>query len=56
LEDVYQDGKIDQRKLDPVARMGGPYYARLAEFLYYPAINASNGPNYDATPEVPNGI
>jgi flavin reductase (DIM6/NTAB) family NADH-FMN oxidoreductase RutF len=36
--DVFKDGKIDQKKLDPVARVGGPYYARLGELIYRPAL------------------
>jgi flavin reductase (DIM6/NTAB) family NADH-FMN oxidoreductase RutF len=35
--DVFKDGKIDQEKLDPVARVGGPYYARLGELIHRPA-------------------
>jgi flavin reductase (DIM6/NTAB) family NADH-FMN oxidoreductase RutF len=35
-ESVYRDGKIDQKELDPIGRIGGPYYARLGELLYYP--------------------
>jgi flavin reductase (DIM6/NTAB) family NADH-FMN oxidoreductase RutF len=31
--DLYSDGKIDMRKLLPLARLGGPTYARLGEFL-----------------------
>lgn len=36
-ESVYLDGKIDQKELDPIGRIGGPYYARLGELLHYPA-------------------
>jgi flavin reductase (DIM6/NTAB) family NADH-FMN oxidoreductase RutF len=35
-ESVFADGKIDQRKLDPVSRIGGPYYARMGEFIHKP--------------------
>src|SRR5262249_4069798 len=31
--DLYQDGKIDMRKLRPLARLGGPTYATLGEFM-----------------------
>jgi flavin reductase (DIM6/NTAB) family NADH-FMN oxidoreductase RutF len=34
---VYQDGRIDQAKLRPVARIGGPTYARLGELIHLPA-------------------
>lgn len=33
---VYQDGRIDQTKLRPVARVGGPTYARLGELIHLP--------------------
>ena len=34
---VYQNGRIDQAKLRPVARIGGPTYARLGELIHLPA-------------------
>jgi flavin reductase (DIM6/NTAB) family NADH-FMN oxidoreductase RutF len=40
-EDVYRDGKIDQQKLDPIGRIGGPYYARLGKLLHYPVATVS---------------
>ena len=33
---LYQNGRIDQEKLRPVARIGGPTYARLGEFIHLP--------------------
>ena len=32
-DSIYADGKIDQTKLRPLARLGGPTYARLGEFI-----------------------
>ena len=34
---VYRNGRIDQTILRPVARVGGPTYARLGEFIHLPA-------------------
>ena len=33
---LYRNGRIDQEKLRPVARIGGPAYARLGEFIHLP--------------------
>jgi flavin reductase (DIM6/NTAB) family NADH-FMN oxidoreductase RutF len=45
IEDgIFRDGKIDQEKLDPIARIGGPYYARLGDLLHYPSASAENVP------------
>jgi flavin reductase (DIM6/NTAB) family NADH-FMN oxidoreductase RutF len=32
-EDLYENGKIDSAKLRPVARLGGPNYAKLGQFV-----------------------
>ena len=32
-DDLYQDGKIATAKLRPLARLGGPFYARLGEII-----------------------
>lgn len=32
-DSIYADGKIDQTRLRPLARLGGPTYARLGEFI-----------------------
>jgi flavin reductase (DIM6/NTAB) family NADH-FMN oxidoreductase RutF len=34
---LYQSGRIDQALLRPVARVGGPTYARLGELIHLPA-------------------
>lgn len=34
---LYRGGRIDQALLRPVARVGGPTYARLGEFIHLPA-------------------
>lgn len=36
VDHLYQNGRIDQEKLRPVARIGGPTYARLGEFIHLP--------------------
>lgn len=33
---LYQNGRIDQERLRPIARIGGPTYARLGEFIHLP--------------------
>jgi flavin reductase (DIM6/NTAB) family NADH-FMN oxidoreductase RutF len=33
---LYENGRIDQAKLRPIARIGGPTYARLGEFIHLP--------------------
>jgi flavin reductase (DIM6/NTAB) family NADH-FMN oxidoreductase RutF len=33
---IYAGGKIDQAKLRPLARLGGPLYAKLGEFISMP--------------------
>jgi flavin reductase (DIM6/NTAB) family NADH-FMN oxidoreductase RutF len=33
---LYENGRIDQAKLRPVARIGGPTYARLGELIHLP--------------------
>jgi flavin reductase (DIM6/NTAB) family NADH-FMN oxidoreductase RutF len=35
-EEIYAGGKIDQTKLRPLARLGGPVYAKLGEFITMP--------------------
>ena len=35
-DSIYADGKIDQSRLRPLARLGGPTYARLGEFITMP--------------------
>jgi flavin reductase (DIM6/NTAB) family NADH-FMN oxidoreductase RutF len=34
LDDCYDAGRIETTALKPIARLGGPYYARLGEILY----------------------
>ena len=36
-DSIIADGKIDQRTLRPLARLGGPTYAPLGEFITMPA-------------------
>ena len=36
-DEVLVDGKIDQTLLNPVARIGGPYYATLGDRMFKPA-------------------
>lgn len=33
---LYQNGRIDQTRLRPIARVGGPTYARLGELIHLP--------------------
>lgn len=35
-DQLYQNGRIDQSRLRPVARVGGPTYARLGELIHLP--------------------
>lgn len=35
-DDLYANGRIDQSKLQPIARIGGPTYAHLGEFVHLP--------------------
>jgi len=35
-DSIYANGKIDQTRLRPLARLGGPTYARLGEFITMP--------------------
>jgi flavin reductase (DIM6/NTAB) family NADH-FMN oxidoreductase RutF len=37
-DDLLTEGRIDQTRLQPVARIGGPYYAALGEMIYKPAL------------------
>jgi flavin reductase (DIM6/NTAB) family NADH-FMN oxidoreductase RutF len=32
-DDLYRDGKIDTARLKPIARLAGPYYAKLGEIV-----------------------
>lgn len=36
-DEVLHDGKIDPLRLQPVARIGGPYYAPLGDLIFRPA-------------------
>jgi flavin reductase (DIM6/NTAB) family NADH-FMN oxidoreductase RutF len=36
-DDLYVNGKIDVHRLSPLARLGGPNYARLSELISMPA-------------------
>jgi len=36
-DDLYDDGRIDQALLQPICRIGGPWYARLGEMIHMPA-------------------
>jgi flavin reductase (DIM6/NTAB) family NADH-FMN oxidoreductase RutF len=38
---VYDNGRIDQDKLRPIARIGGPTYARLGEFIHLPTLSGA---------------
>ena len=42
-DDIYRDGKIDTAKLKPIARLGGPSYAKLGEIVTV-APSAANSP------------
>lgn len=35
-DDLYAGGRIDQTRLQPIARVGGPNYARLGEIVHMP--------------------
>jgi flavin reductase (DIM6/NTAB) family NADH-FMN oxidoreductase RutF len=35
-DDLYSGGRIDQERLQPIARVGGPNYARLGEIIHMP--------------------
>lgn len=37
-EQLYRDGKIDTVRLKPLARLGGPHYARLGEIVTMPVV------------------
>jgi flavin reductase (DIM6/NTAB) family NADH-FMN oxidoreductase RutF len=39
-DDLYDDGRIDQVRLQPIARIGGPWYAPLGEMIHMPAADA----------------
>jgi flavin reductase (DIM6/NTAB) family NADH-FMN oxidoreductase RutF len=39
-DEIYAAGKIDQTKLRPLARLGGPLYAKLGEFITMPVPEA----------------
>lgn len=41
-DDLYRDGKVDTEKLRPAARVGGPVYARLGEFVRFAPIVLSS--------------
>jgi len=36
-DDLYDDGRIDQALLQPICRIGGPWYARPGEMIHMPA-------------------
>lgn len=40
-DSIYENGKIDQTRLRPLARLGGPTYARLGEFITMPAATST---------------
>lgn len=51
-EDILQDGKIDQRKIDQVARMGGNWYTRAAPGMFeVPKPTQDIGVGVDQIPE-----
>ena len=39
-DDLYDEGRIDQALLQPICRIGGPWYARLGEMIHMPAADA----------------
>ena len=39
-DDLYDEGRIDQELLQPICRIGGPWYARLGEMIHMPAADA----------------
>jgi flavin reductase (DIM6/NTAB) family NADH-FMN oxidoreductase RutF len=39
-DDLYDEGRIDQARLQPIARIGGPWYAPLGEMIHMPAADA----------------
>jgi len=40
-DDLYENGKINMKKLKPLARLGGPVYARLGEYITMPSVGPS---------------
>jgi len=47
-EEIFANGRVDMRGFRPLARLGGPYYARLGEIITMPSVG---NPGPDATPE-----
>lgn len=45
---LYDNARIDQRKLRPICRIGGPWYARLGELIHMPAAKVPTGKSDDA--------
>ena len=39
-DDLYDEGRIDQALLQPICRIGGPWYARLGEMIHMPSADA----------------
>jgi len=33
-DDLYEDGRIDQQRLQPIGRIGGPWYASLGDMIH----------------------
>jgi hypothetical protein len=33
-DDLYDGGRIDQQRLQPIGRIGGPWYASLGELIH----------------------
>lgn len=56
-DSLYENGKIDSAKLRPIARLGGPNYARLSEVLTLPpaalALNQQAGSSLAVPPRTP---
>lgn len=46
-EDLYDNGKIDTMKLDPLVRIAGPNYASLGEKIHIPAYSEKAHRPYD---------
>jgi flavin reductase (DIM6/NTAB) family NADH-FMN oxidoreductase RutF len=42
-DDLYKDGKIDTRLLDPICRLGGPTYATLGEIITLRSVGSLPG-------------
>ena len=42
-EDIYDGNRVDSVKMRPIARMGGPYYAKMGEIVEKPMLQKPPG-------------